>query len=398
MRLLRITSVYSGYEYYFYQKYNVWNSSYKEQKSKYDYDSFGWAGSWCNALKNIGYETMEFIFNMNNMQHTWAKENLFSSNLSLDDIVIAQIKWFKPEILWFDEVNVNLLRRIKNECNSIKLILGWVGSAIAKSPQWREIDVVLSCAPESVEYLRYQGCNAEALFHAFDPEINSRLLSNTISLDAVFIGQIVRDKDFHIEREKMLLQIAKLIELKIYSPSFNFSYKDILEGYLKKYLYKFVNTNKLNKKVIKLIPKLNKSINWDREPVIPVNVNLRKFFKQPVFGIEMFQIIKDSLITLNIHADTSPLYASNMRLFEVTGVGGGLLTDWKKNIGELFNDGIEIVTYKSSADCVEKIKWLYDHPAKAKEIALAGKKRCMKDHTFSSRVVMLDDIIKKYLN
>ena len=84
-----------------------------------------------------------------------------------------------------------------------------------------------------------------------------------------------------------------------------------------------------------------------------------------------------------------------MRLFEVTGVGTCLLTDWKKNIGELFEPDKEIVTYSSLEECSEKVKWLRNNPKACKEIAEAGQARCLRDHTFAQRVLELDEIIRK---
>ena len=40
-------------------------------------------------------------------------------------------------------------------------------------------------------------------------------------------------------------------------------------------------------------------------------------------------------------------YANNMRLYEATGVGALLVTDWKENLGEMFEPGKEVVAYRS---------------------------------------------------
>ena len=52
----------------------------------------------------------------------------------------------------------------------------------------------------------------------------------------------------------------------------------------------------------------------------------------PLFGLDMFQGLRDSQVTLNTHIDISPRSASNMRLFEATGAGSCLLTDRKENL------------------------------------------------------------------
>jgi spore maturation protein CgeB len=84
-------------------------------------------------------------------------------------------------------------------------------------------------------------------------------------------------------------------------------------------------------------------------------------------------------------------------MFEATGVGTCLLTDWKEHIADLFEPDEEVVTYKSAEECIEKAKWLLENPAERERIAKAGQKRTLRDHTFENRVELFDAIIKKQL-
>jgi spore maturation protein CgeB len=111
----------------------------------------------------------------------------------------------------------------------------------------------------------------------------------------------------------------------------------------------------------------------------------------------MYEIISQSKITLNNHIDDAKNEAANMRLFEATGVGTCLLTDWKENLHELFEPDREVVTYKSVEECIEKVKWLLDHPQEREAIAKAGQARTLKDHTFAQRAIQLDEIIRKMI-
>jgi spore maturation protein CgeB len=111
----------------------------------------------------------------------------------------------------------------------------------------------------------------------------------------------------------------------------------------------------------------------------------------------MFQTLKNSKITFNCHIDVSPRSASNMRMFEATGVSTCLVTDWKENIQTLFEPDYEVVTYKSLAECVEKIQWLLMHPEQRQAIAQAAQQRVFNQHTFKQRAHQLNDIITKVL-
>ncbi len=113
----------------------------------------------------------------------------------------------------------------------------------------------------------------------------------------------------------------------------------------------------------------------------------------PLFGLEMMKALSKSKIGFNSHGGVAGDYAANIRLFEVTGVGSCLLTDHKKNITDFFEPDKEVVTYNSSEECVEKVNWLLSHPDELKQIAVAGHKRTLKDHTFERRAETLHEII-----
>jgi spore maturation protein CgeB len=103
------------------------------------------------------------------------------------------------------------------------------------------------------------------------------------------------------------------------------------------------------------------------------------------------------MVTLNSHIDAAKNWASNMRLFEATGVGTCLLTDWKPNLCKYFDVDREVLTYKSIDEAREKYDWLMDHPREREMIAIAGQKRTLRDHNFQCRAHELDDIIRRGL-
>ena len=97
----------------------------------------------------------------------------------------------------------------------------------------------------------------------------------------------------------------------------------------------------------------------------------------------------------NFHGDLAGDYAANVRMFEVTGAGTLLVTDHKKNMGELFEPDAEVLTYASIDECIEKLKWAIDHPVEAGRIAEAGQKRTLREHSVERRVDLLYEILKK---
>ena len=116
-----------------------------------------------------------------------------------------------------------------------------------------------------------------------------------------------------------------------------------------------------------------------------------------VFGMEMYKKLSESKITFNCHADQAIGEVGNMRMFDATGVGACLLTDTGGNIRDLFEPDKEIVTYTSIEECVEKVNYLLNHENERKQIAAAGQKRTLKDHTVFNRCQQINEVIQKIL-
>jgi spore maturation protein CgeB len=148
------------------------------------------------------------------------------------------------------------------------------------------------------------------------------------------------------------------------------------------------------------VPLARRIAAWESRPELPARVDKRitRRAHPPLFGLEMFQKLHDSKLTLNTHIDISSASASNMRLYEATGVGTCLLTDWKENLRDLFELEAEVVSYQSAEDCIEKVRYLLDHEDERRAIAAAGQRRTLRDHTFSQRAEQIHGLIKTMLD
>jgi len=111
----------------------------------------------------------------------------------------------------------------------------------------------------------------------------------------------------------------------------------------------------------------------------------------------MYDVLNRSRITLNHHGDVLP-YANNMRLFEATGVGALLLTDWKNNLGEMFVPGKEVLAYRTPEECAELIRYYLTHDEERQAVARAGQARTLRDHTYYQRMQELVGIVGKLLS
>jgi spore maturation protein CgeB len=402
MKILLVTVIYKNNVKQIYNKYpQLSKLSYSEQKKIVDKEISIWASGWENALTKKKYEVFTIPVNVAHMQRKWAQENK-TKYIDLHDIAYKQAKAFNPDIIWYDYFDIPLLNRLKSDIRSIKLIMGWTGSAIVDYNILKKTDLVLSCAPETVEKLNNAGIKTVHLNHAFNDEILSRLenSSQKKEFSFIFIGQIFRGNEFHNKRAQLLKALLKSTELQIYSPIYDYGIESALKSFTKKLVYTtlspFEHIGWLEKHLDenKFFKELQKS---KGTTLIPYEKEIRKKVLPPVYGTNMYSTISRAKVVLNIHADSSHRYASNMRLFETTGIGTCLLTDWKENLRYLFDDGNELISYRSTEECIEKVEWLLKNESEYIRIGKQAQIRTLKEHTYTQRVEELLMIINKNL-
>lgn len=409
MRFLRITTNYEEYLSGFYaNRPHLRTDNYRNQYASLMEDCYGWADFWATAMGKLGYETCEIVANAEYMQRQWASENgvKYDETKWLSQIAIAQIRAFKPDILFLGDYvtfNAPFLRHLKMECSSIKLILGWCGSPYKDESVFRQYDYVLSCIPEMVQHFREQGHQAFHINHAFEPRVLNRInLEALPSTDFAFIGSINKQVAGHLQREALLLDLLKRTNVKAWLLGARPSLKQRYRVGIRQGAYDMVTLAQragVPEVVLKALPPVRKVMCWEERPEFRhINRELARRVREPLFGLEMFQQLHDSRIILNLHIDISPVSASNMRLYEATGVGSCLLTDWKKNLPDVFEPDTELLTYRSSEECIEKVRYLLNHDEERRSIAAAGQKRTLRDHSFSRRAEGLSELIRTHFS
>ena len=105
---------------------------------------------------------------------------------------------------------------------------------------------------------------------------------------------------------------------------------------------------------------------------LPPDSAIRRRCRGPAWGVEMYRILRRSLMTLNHHIDMAGPFAANLRLFEATGVGTLLVTDWKENLPALFEPGREVIAYRTNDECVEPVCHFLAHDAETSPHGTGG--------------------------
>ena len=114
------------------------------------------------------------------------------------------------------------------------------------------------------------------------------------------------------------------------------------------------------------------------------------------WGLDMFDILARSYITINCSHDYVHPYGGNMRLFEATGCGALTLTENFKNLPD-FYDLHEVITYKDPDQAIRRVKWALKHRDEGELLAENGQKRTLKDHTYDKRMGFVAEILEGML-
>lgn len=81
--------------------------------------------------------------------------------------------------------------------------------------------------------------------------------------------------------------------------------------------------------------------------------------------------------------------SANPRLFEINGCGTLQLVDAREEIHRWYTPGIELDTYASPEELMEKIEYYLANEGHRRQIALNGLARTLKDHTYRHRMEQL---------
>jgi hypothetical protein len=275
---------------------------------------------------------------------------LYETNLN--KILLAQVRALEPDVVLnqsIAEVPNWLAREIKSR---VKLMIGQIASPIPDNIDFEIYDAMLSSLPNFVEQFRQRGARADLVRLAFDPMVLERVQPGVRDVPVSFVGSITVS---HRRRFDLLEYLAQHIEIDI----------------------------------------------WGRidDPPMPVPANspIRSRYHGQAWGTDMYRVLARSKITVNQHIEIAGGCANNMRLFEATGMGALLITDWKSDIGEMFEPGKEVVCYRDAEECADLIRYYLNHEEERVRIAQAGQARTLKDHSYGARAAQMASLFSDYM-
>lgn len=252
------------------------------------------------------------------------------------DKLLYQILYHNPDIVYIHEIwqyPQHFIFNIKYLLKDVT-ILGWNCSIKSKYKlnNLKYSDIVYTCSLEIKSQMQKNGIFAKHIGHAFDSDVLKKLTHVNKLYDVIFIGSLI--DPIHVKRVEFL-----------------------------KYL--------LNKGI-------DVTIFGDSDDPL-----LKQHCKKPLFGIDLYKVYKASKIVLNAHASDDIRYSGNIRMYEVTGVGSFLLSDFKEDMKDIFILDKEVITYNSFEEASKQIQYFLSNDTKKKAIAKAGHERTLQDYTFT---------------
>ena len=321
MKILFLWDYYQPYLDYFYKNNPAQESdTYEIITQRLMGDYFSWFGSLSKALIKQGYDSEIIIGNDQHSQKAWAREN----NISLSDsgwkfqTIIEQIKSFKPDVLVFGVKKYYLGPFVDEISNYCRKIFCWVGSPTETN--LNNIDVVLSNNPNLESLVTTHGKIFQFFKPGFDQNILNKIEPKEEAIPLSFIGQVTKT---HKERLNYLVHLSNSnLPLQIWGMGLEThplirGTKDALLA-----IKKSMQTNFQQGKFLEVI----------KNPYYKKLKTIRGIYKGEAWGLGMYRVLSSSLLTFNKHTDDPPGISGNMRLFEATGVGTALVTEYTENL------------------------------------------------------------------
>lgn len=323
---------------------------YAEQHAFVQRFAFGDSDFYSAGLQRAGWRATDLVLNCEPLQQAWAAER--GRRHDLLATALAQIGELRPEVVYIQDMNLmprDFLHRLRP---LTRLVVGQIATTVVKQIPFDLYDIVVSSFPHYVEKLRAAGVCAYYQPLAFDPRLIERLelRGHADRPEACsFVGGLDR---LHPEVYRTFDLLAQRTPIRFW-------------GY--------------------------------GASGLPADALLRRRHQGEVWGLEMFQRLADSRITVNRHREEALQNANNMRLFEATGCGALLVTDYKDNLDDLFEIGREVVAYRSPEEAAHLVNYYLAHPDEAAEIAAAGQRRTLRDHTYERRMEHTAEFLERHL-
>jgi hypothetical protein len=366
-----------------------------------------------------GVEIIQYWINHEKAQKSWAEEFKIKYNPKnwFLEILEAQILREDPDVVYNTTLNIipyDFIQRIKQKVKKKIFWISYYGvKRIGEYMQFKEYDLFVTGFRELEKELKTENQKYEFLPHYFDDYLCKSTFNSNRSKSLSFAGSLtlkLDDGNIFLYRRQVVEALMELCNLET-SSELNHDNNNPKEAFRQRIckiryeIYQLINSLPQPFRFLKLVRGLKEVPQWEVEvkPDYFFNPRLMKRVLPPCFGTQLYKLLNDSKIILNVHGHVNANYGKakfavgNIRLFESTGAGCCLLTDHLPHLEEFFIADEEIVTFRNKGEAVEKAKYLMDNPKIAESIAKKGHEKAWKYHSSEIRANQFTKILKKYV-
>jgi spore maturation protein CgeB len=112
------------------------------------------------------------------------------------------------------------------------------------------------------------------------------------------------------------------------------------------------------------------------------------------YQTELPKLYNASKINLNI-TKSQLKTAINQRVFDISACGAFILTDYRRDLFELFEVDKEVVYYKDERDLREKAKYFLENPRTRKALSENARKKVLEKYTYQKMVEEILHVMKE---
>lgn len=330
----------------------------------------------------------------------------------------------KPRIIFLKDYSVITENELKKifKLNFKKKIFVSVGFTLPSKHFYKYFDKVYFRSPTVLNKQSKYAKSHELIYHSFNEKIISKMEMvnfNSKKYNFSFCGSIYSDIALH--HLKRYNYCYNLLENN-YQIRFHLNEKNSINHFIRFYNYKMYNLfgNKIKylslflkffgkivktifKKKYKFFYKVASDIDnlIGRKNILykgPMKKNFPRKIFNGLFGVDYYNLINQSKISLNIHTDIDKkLFGYNIRNFEITGCNSCLLVEDGNGLNNIFKKDDECVSYNNYEELKDKINYLSKNLNAAEKISKNGYKKTLNSHTHILRSTEFLEDFKKYL-
>ena len=379
MRVLVVDTYYPAFVTSHYaDRPNLARAPYREQLRALLDRHFGTGDAYSGGFRDAGHEACDVIANVEPLQRAWAGEHAMrgaavlgtaarsgtragaaASHALLRHILFAQVRAWQPDVVYLQDLWLLSRRDLDRLHRHARLVVGQTASEPPEPHRLLGFDLLVTSFPHYVERFRRLGVASEYLPIAFDDAIPDLLREVDVDPSpnaqrphaVVFVGGV--NPRVHPAGTALIERLCERTGLEVW-------------GY---------GVDELR-------------------PDSPI----RPRHRGEAWGMDMYRVLAGSKVVVNRHIEAAEGHANNMRLFEATGCGALVLTEAAPNLADLFAAGKEVVAYDDEVELLDLIGQYSERDHERREIARAGQIRTLAEHTYTTRISQLAEILAAYLS